>query len=102
MRADDGKLTNTGKATEEKGELNNMNMNNQYRAAALYAGGWRSDEIEQIAQEYGYSVEDAEEVRAELEKLENRPKYHTHRLVHARFTVLVSREKLMKGRRLHV
>ncbi len=78
-----------------------MNYNNQYRAAALYAGGWRSDEIEQIAQEYGYSAEDAEEVRAELEAIENRPRYHTHTLTHARFTVLVSREKLMKGRKIH-
>ena len=47
-----------------------MTYSNQYRAAALYAGGWRSDEIEQISQEYGYSTEDAEEVRAELEALE--------------------------------
>lgn len=47
-----------------------MNKNNQYRAAALYAGGWRAEDMNEIQAEYNYTPEDAAEVCEELKALE--------------------------------
>ena len=35
-----------------------MDMNNQYDAAALYDGGWRSEDKEELMSEYGLSEAD--------------------------------------------
>lgn len=47
-----------------------MNINNQYSAANLYAGGWRADEKEDIIEEYGLTEEEAKEICDELERIE--------------------------------
>ena len=47
-------------------ELSNL----QSIAAALYDGGWRSGDKDQIIEEYGLSESDAETVCALLEKYE--------------------------------
>lgn len=46
------------------------NYNNQYSAASLYEGGWRSSDKEELMKEYGLTREEADELVAELEELE--------------------------------
>lgn len=47
-----------------------MTMDNQYRAAALYDGGWRSGDKEELMAEYGLTEEEAEEICEELKQYE--------------------------------
>ena len=42
----------------------------QHSAAALYDGGWRAGDREQLIQEYGLIRDDADAICAELEKME--------------------------------
>ena len=42
----------------------------EHSAAALYDGGWRSEDREQLRQEYHLSDEEAEEIAAALEALD--------------------------------
>ena len=39
-------------------------------AAALHDGGWRAEDREQIIREYGLTIEEADALCAELERIE--------------------------------
>lgn len=47
-----------------------MNYNNQYSAAFLFDGGWRSSDKEELKREYGLTGEEANELVAELKAIE--------------------------------
>jgi hypothetical protein len=47
-----------------------MDMNNQYDAAALYDGGWRSEDKEELMSEYGLSEDEADELCEALKAYE--------------------------------
>lgn len=47
-----------------------MTYNNQYAAAALYDGGWRSSDHDQLIREYGLTDEEADLICYELEEME--------------------------------
>ena len=42
----------------------------QSSAAALYDGGWRAADLEQLISEYELNADDADAICAELEKME--------------------------------
>lgn len=48
-----------------------MTIDNQYTAAALYNGGWRSDDREDLMEEYGINDAEADELCKELRKMED-------------------------------
>lgn len=43
-----------------------MTYNNQYSAAALYSGGWRATDREQLISEYSLTEAEANEICEEL------------------------------------
>ena len=50
--------------------MRNDTMNNQYSAASLYDGGWRSEDKEALMAEYELTDEEAEEICEELKVYE--------------------------------
>ena len=48
------------------------NYNNQYSGASLYDGGWKSTDREELKREYGLTDEEADELVAELKKIEEK------------------------------
>ena len=48
------------------------NYNNQYSGASLYDGGWRSEDKEELIREYDLTAEEADEIVAELKKIEEK------------------------------
>lgn len=50
--------------------MRNDTMNNQYSAAALFDGGWRSEDKEALMAEYELTDEEAEEICEELKVYE--------------------------------
>ena len=46
-------------------------MNDQYSAAALYDGGWRSSDAEQLQSEYDLTAEETAEIVEALREIEN-------------------------------
>lgn len=48
----------------------NTTISNQYTAAALYDGGWRSSDYEDLMTEYALTAEEAACICAELAKYE--------------------------------
>lgn len=51
--------------------MRNETMNNQYDAAALYDGGWRSEDKEELMAEYELTEEEAEAICEELRSYEH-------------------------------
>ena len=49
-----------------------MTMNNQYSAAALYDGGWRAEDRDQLIDEYNLTEEEADEICKELAEFMDR------------------------------
>lgn len=49
----------------------NMTIDNQYSAASLFDGGWRSDDREDLIKEYGITDAEADELCEELRKMED-------------------------------
>ena len=47
-----------------------MTMNNQYSAAALYDGGWRAEDRDQLIEEYNLTAEEADDLCRELAEIE--------------------------------
>lgn len=43
-----------------------MTMNNQYSAASLYDGGWRTEDRDQMIDEYGLTADEADDICKEL------------------------------------
>lgn len=47
-----------------------MNINDQFSASSLYAGGWRASDYEDLKEEYALTDEEATSICAELVALE--------------------------------
>lgn len=47
-----------------------MTMNDQYRAASLYDGGWRSEDRDDLIDEYDLTEDEADAICAELSAIE--------------------------------
>lgn len=50
--------------------MKNTTISNQYLAAALYDGGWRAEDKEQLVAEYGLTEEEAEIIAEDLKNME--------------------------------
>lgn len=51
--------------------MREMTMENQYSAATLYDGGWRSEDKEDLMAEYEMTEEEAEEICEQLKEIED-------------------------------
>ena len=47
-----------------------MTMNNQYSAAALYDGGWRAEDRDQLISEYNLTADEADEICEGLKEID--------------------------------
>ena len=62
----------TKKQTQQAKRRNEMRttFENQYSAAALYDGGWRAEDRDQLISEYDLTAEEADELVEELAAIE--------------------------------